>query len=54
MRRSAASWTPRPPPQPSYGWKEHLVNRRALRKSDGIASREEGLLGAGQSYTQQL
>lgn len=41
------------PPQPSYGWKEHLVNRRALRKSDGIASHEEGLLGAGQSYSQQ-
>ena len=41
------------PPQLSYGWKEHLVNKRALRKSDGIASHEEGVLGAGQSYGQR-
>ncbi len=41
------------PRQLSYGWKEHLVNRRALRESDGIASQEEGLLGAGQSYGQR-
>lgn len=34
----------------SYGWKESWVNRRALKKSDGLGAQEEGLLGAGQTY----
>lgn len=39
-----------PASQLSYGWKESWVNRRCLKKSDGLTAQEAGVLGAGHTY----